>query len=369
MLSIMIGMKLGPESNCFVQLNPEKRKYDKSFEEEKNYAPVRRSWKRLCRRILNQKMSTKFQTLLGRNDSDFCSCARTNWWRNPGQNINGSKLKSCTKPRKERNLKKEVEACQLSLNLSQNCSDYYLHLARGLFAIRNVQFNLFLFQLKDVIHLCQWWKSRRPIQNQKWSKMIYNCSEFCQEPPESSGRWECPALRRSVHVNPTMSTNYSWSLPCSTSVAYPTQLLSSATAVTPATLMAEAAPIPSPTRKSPRRCIEGWTLVKCKIYLLFIVNIVSAFPLKCLLLDDVFFSWIWSFIDHTSTLKLHGVSGDEPEDQDGVPSQPWCDYQLHDDGAAEEGCNQDCKTQFKGTAQWSSLSRRWSSEDPPSLFN
>ena len=180
MLSIMIGMKLGPESNCFVQLNPEKRKYDKSFEEEKNYAPVRRSWKRLCRRILNQKMSTKFQTLLGRNDSDFCSCARTNWWRNPGQNINGSKLKSCTKPRKERNLKKEVEACQLSLNLSQNCSDYYLHLARGLFAIRNVQFNLFLFQLKDVIHLCQWWKSRRPIQNQKWSKMIYNCSEFCQ---------------------------------------------------------------------------------------------------------------------------------------------------------------------------------------------
>ena len=211
MLSIMIGMKLGPESNCFVQLNPEKRKYDKSFEEEKNYTPVRRSWKRLCRRILNQKMSTKFQTLLGRNDLDFCSCARTNWWRNPGQNINGSKLKSCTKPRKERNLKKEVEACQLSLNLSQNCSDYYLHLARGLFAIRNVQFNLFLFQLKDVIHLCQWWKSRRPIQNQKWSKMIYNCSEFCQEPPESSGRWECPALRRSVHVNPTMSTNYSWS--------------------------------------------------------------------------------------------------------------------------------------------------------------
>ena len=148
----------------------------------------------------------------------------------------------------------------------------------------------------------------------------------------------CPALRRSVHVNPTMSTNYSWSLPCSTSVAYPTQLLSSATAVTPATLMAEAAPIPSPTRKSPRRCIEGWTLVKCKIYLLFIVNIVSAFPLKCLLLDDVFFSWIWSFIDHTSTLKLHGVFGDEPEDQEGVTSQPWCDDQLHDEGAAKEGC-------------------------------
>ena len=39
-------------------------------------------------------------------------------------------------------------------------------------------------------------------------------------------------------------------------------------------------------------------------------------------LDDVFFILVWSFIDHTSTLKLHGVSGDEPEDQDGVPSQP-----------------------------------------------
>ena len=56
-------------------------------------------------------------------------------------------------------------------------------------------------------------------------------------------------------------------------------------------------------------------------------------------------------IDHTSTLKLHGVFGDEPEDQEGVTSQPRCDDQLHDDGAAEEGCFQDCKTQFKGTAQ------------------
>ena len=53
-----------------------------------------------------------------------------------------------------------------------------------------------------------------------------------------------------------------------------------------------------------------------------------------LVLDDVFFSWFWSFIDHTLTLKLHEVSRDEPEEKDGVPSQPWWDYQLHDDGAA-----------------------------------
>ena len=31
------------------------------------------------------------------------------------------------------------------------------------------------------------------------------------------------------------------------------------------------------------------------------------------------------------------------------------DIQLHDDGAADEGCYRECKTQFKGTAQRSSL--------------
>ena len=81
--------------------------------------------------------------------------------------------------------------------------------------------------------------------------------------------------------------------------------------------------------------------MKCKIYLLFIVNIVSAFPLKCLLLDDVFFSWIWSFIDHTSTLKLHGVSGDEPKEAKMESPASPDDVQLHDDGAADEGCYQE----------------------------
>ena len=33
-------------------------------------------------------------------------------------------------------------------------------------------------------------------------QMTHDCSEFCQDPPESSGRWECPAIRWSVQVNP-----------------------------------------------------------------------------------------------------------------------------------------------------------------------
>ena len=59
-----------------------------------------------------------------------------------------------------------------------------------------------LFQFKDANHHCPWWKPSRLIQMiQKRSRVTYNCSEFCQEPPESSGRWECAVIHSSVHEN------------------------------------------------------------------------------------------------------------------------------------------------------------------------
>ena len=82
------------------------------------------------------------------------------------------------------------------------------------FAIINVQFNILLFQLKDVTNQCPELKPRRwsrCIQKIEDGSKTYNPSEFCQEPPESSGRWECAVIHSSVHENSTISTNYSWS--------------------------------------------------------------------------------------------------------------------------------------------------------------
>ena len=39
--------------------------------------------------------------------------------------------------------------------------------------------------------------SRRSRTDPRW----HNPSEFCQEPPESSGRWECAVIHSSVHEN------------------------------------------------------------------------------------------------------------------------------------------------------------------------
>ena len=75
--------------------------------------------------------------------------------------------------------------------------------------------------------------------------------------------------------------------------------------------------------------------------------------------------WSFSWYSHTSTLKLHGVSGDEPEEDDvpaadedahgdqeqsgAEPVDPG-DEQLHDvEGAAEPNLESEMlhKTQFK----------------------
>ena len=79
------------------------------------------------------------------------------------------------------------------------CSDNYLLWIVVYFAILNVQFNILLFQLKDVTQ-------PMPIYEGSQGDLSRgdpdDPSEFCQRPPESSGRWECPAIRRSVHVKP-----------------------------------------------------------------------------------------------------------------------------------------------------------------------
>ena len=109
----------------------------------------------------------------------------------------------------------EVEACQLSPNLSLKYSCNHLHRQHNFATFIFVQFNLLLFQFKDANHHCllpmmEATKSIQTFQDDPeeiqavvpGSKMTHDGSEFCQEPPKSSGRWECPAIRRSVHINP-----------------------------------------------------------------------------------------------------------------------------------------------------------------------
>ena len=107
--------------------------------------------------------------------------------------------------------------------------------------------------------------------------MTHDSSEFCQRPPESSGRWECPDIRRSVHVNPRCQQTTADPPPCATLAATSNLLFSSASAVTPVTPTTEAAPSPIFTRKNPRRRIEGAgeLIVNLSNYLLF--QLVSAF--------------------------------------------------------------------------------------------
>ena len=107
----------------------------------------------------------------------------------------------------ERNYYSDETSSMKEVYLSLNLSQMFLQLsplACGLFLQYSLCNLIFmLFQFKDANHHCPRWKPRRLVQMiQRRSKMTHDSSEFCQEPPESSGRWECPALRRSVQVNP-----------------------------------------------------------------------------------------------------------------------------------------------------------------------
>ena len=87
--------------------------------------------------------------------------------------------------------------------------------------------------------------------------MTHYCSEFCQDPPESSGRWECPDIRRSVHVNSRYQQTTADAPPCATLAAYLSKLFSPVPTEAPTTPWLIAAPSLAPTRKIPRRRIEG----------------------------------------------------------------------------------------------------------------
>ena len=60
-------------------------------------------------------------------------------------------------------------------------------------------------------------------------------SEFCQRPPESSGRWECPDIRHSVHVKPKYQQTTADTPPCATLAAYLSKLFSPALTEAPTT--------------------------------------------------------------------------------------------------------------------------------------
>ena len=87
--------------------------------------------------------------------------------------------------------------------------------------------------------------------------MTHDSSEFCQEPPHE------------LHMNSRCLQTTADPPPCATLGATPNQLFSSALAVTPASPMAEAAPVLSPTRMNPRRRIEGGTIVNCKFPIIY----------------------------------------------------------------------------------------------------
>ena len=94
---------------------------------------------------------------------------------------------------------KKVDQSSISKPLPPRCTYNHLNWRVVYFAILNVQFNILLFQLNDVTQ-------PMPIYEGSQGDLSRgdpdDPSEFCQRPPESSGRWECPAIRRSVHINP-----------------------------------------------------------------------------------------------------------------------------------------------------------------------
>ena len=81
-----------------------------------------------------------------------------------------------------------------------------------------------------------------------------------------------------------------------------------------------------------------WIVVNCKIYIYLFAVLVSAL----LLLKLLEIWWSFSWYSYTSTLKLHGVSGDEPEEDD----VPAADEDAHGDqeqSGAEPGDQEDEK--------------------------
>ena len=109
-------------------------------------------------------MSTKFQ-VHGKIISDFCSVDGTKWRRIPGGIIN-TIFEEWNWNEDETSSMKKVDQSSISKPLPPRCTYNHLNWRVVYFAILNVQFNILLFQLKDVTNQCPEWKPRR------WSKCI-----------------------------------------------------------------------------------------------------------------------------------------------------------------------------------------------------
>ena len=93
-----------------------------------------------------------------------------------------------------------------SLPISKPLPDVPTIISIGLWfiiAILFVQFNLYVVPVQGRQPPLPMTEAMETYQDDPEEiQMTHDCSEFCQDPPESSGRWECPDIRWSVHVNP-----------------------------------------------------------------------------------------------------------------------------------------------------------------------
>ena len=122
--------------------------------------------------------------------------------------------------------------------------------------------------------------------------MTYRCSDFCQRPPEASGRWECPDILGIVHMN-CFVNNGQLILATFYLSGKSTQTLQfcygSYSSQDCGCGCSKSPNLSIKTRMNPRRRIEGYCDINYYYfkYLLFVQ--FQPFPLKCQLLDDVFF--------------------------------------------------------------------------------
>ena len=85
---------------------------------------------------------------------------------------------------------------QLSPNLSLNLATMISNGLWFIIAILFVQFNLYVVPVQGRPPPLPMTEAMETYQDDPEEiQMTHDCSEFCQDPPESSGRWECPDIR------------------------------------------------------------------------------------------------------------------------------------------------------------------------------
>ena len=145
----MFGMKLGPESNCFIHLNLKKGNMINPLHRRgEKPCSSKTQLKETVQKKPKPMMSTKFQ-VHGKIISDFCSVDGTKWRRIPGGIIN-TIFEEWNWNEDETSSMKKVDQSSISKPLPPRCTYNHLNWRVVYFAILNVPFNILLFQLKDV---------------------------------------------------------------------------------------------------------------------------------------------------------------------------------------------------------------------------